>query len=409
MCKTNSNQILYNSLTNIALCFFCFLPNPSPVSDTILNITLKKGGAPALQSVKSGVELMPQHIFKGPESTPFLAPRGVFLCGNQLFVSDTGRNRVFIWNQFPTTDFQEPDVVLGQGDAEAVGRNAGGSVGNASLQYPSGIWSDGRRLVVADAWNHRVLIWHELPVRHGQPADVVLGQRDFNSNQPNALKVGAAPGDRTLFWPYGVFSDGQHLWIADTGNRRILFYENLPTENFAPAQAVIGKPDFFTRDYENQDPIWPYSVKISADGSMAVADTQYYRVLVWRDWRTAFQQKADLIIGQADMDSNGQNQYGPHPMPNTLSWCYDACFHQNGLLVADTGNSRLLRFHQMPEHHNPVADGLIGKPNFFTGSENAETVFGTEANLYWPFSICADQNRLAVADTGNHRILLYGL
>jgi len=379
------------------------------LSDTILNITLKKGGAPAERPQHSGVELLPKHLFKGPESMPFLAPRGVFLHQNRLFVSDTGRNRVFIWNQFPDTEFREPDVVLGQGDAEAVGRNAGGSVDASSLQYPSGIWSDGLKLIVADAWNHRVLIWHTMPTRHGQAADVVIGQRDFNSNQPNALKVGADPGDRTLFWPYGVFSDGQRLWIADTGNRRILYYDTLPTENFAPAQAVIGKPDFSTRDYENEDPIWPYSVKIGPDGSMAVADTQYYRILIWRDWRTAFRQKADVVVGQADLNGNGQNQYGLHPMPNTLSWCYDACFFQNELLVADTGNSRVLRFDPLPGQSNAAAGALIGKPDFFTGSENAETVFGTEKNLYWPFSICADQGRLAVADTGNHRIVLYQL
>lgn len=355
------------------------------------------------------LDILPQLTFHGPESTPFLAPRGVFLRQNQLFVSDTGRNRVFIWNKFPETEFCEPDVVLGQGDADGTGRNAGGMVSAVSLQYPSGIWSDGKRLIVADAWNHRVLIWHALPTRHGQPADVVIGQPDFNANQPNALKVGANPSERTLFWPYGVFSDGQQLWIADTGNRRILYFETIPTENFAPAQGVIGKPDFMTRDYENQDPIWPYSVKISPDGTMSVADTQYYRILIWRDWHTAFHQKADVIIGQADLDSNGQNQFGPHPTANTLNWCYDTCFSQQGILVADTGNSRILRFDTIPGHNNPAADGLIGKPNFFTGSENAETVFGTEKSLYWPFSICADEARLAVADTGNHRILIYPL
>jgi hypothetical protein len=79
------------------------------------------------------------------------------------------------------------------------------------------------------------------------------------------------------------------------------------------------------------------------------------------------------------------------------------------MLVADTGNSRVLRFSQLPQTSNPAADGLIGKHNFFTGSENAETVFGTEKSMYWPFSICADADTLAVADTGNHRILLYPL
>lgn len=379
------------------------------MNDTILNITLKKGGTPPAMAAHTGEEISPLFTFKGPETTPFLAPRGVFLHKNQLFVSDTGRNRVFIWRNLPNTEFCEPDCILGQDDADAVGRNAGGLVNSQSLQYPSGIWSDGLRLIVADAWNHRVLIWHSMPTRHGQPADVVIGQPDFTSNQPNAHKVGANPQANTLFWPYGVFSDGQRLWIADTGNRRVLFFEHLPTENFTPATAVMGKPDFTTRDYENQDPIWPYSIKIGPDGAMAVADTQYYRVLLWRHWQDAFHQKADCIIGQADLDSNGQNQFGPHPMPNTLSWCYDACFSQGGLLVADTGNSRVLRFNTVPGHNNPAADGLLGKPNFFTGSENAETVFGTEKSLYWPFSICADAARLAVADTGNHRILFYPL
>ncbi len=380
------------------------------MSDTILNITLKKGG-PSAELLQAATEetRLPQTIFKGPESTPFLAPRGVFLYKNQLFVSDTGRNRVFIWHKFPETTFQEPDVVLGQGDADGTGRNAGGLVGAGSLQYPSGIWSDGQKLIVADAWNHRVLIWHKMPTRHGQPADVVIGQADFDANQPNAKGVGANPTEQTLFWPYGVFSDGQRLWIADTGNRRILYYENLPTEHFAAASGVIGKPDFMTRDYENEDPIWPYSVKIGPDGTMAVADTQYYRVLIWRDWRKAFQQKADVIVGQADLNSSGQNQYGLFPKANTLSWCYDACFTDQGLLVADTGNSRVLSFDTIPASSNPSADGLIGKPNFSTGSENAETVFGTENSLYWPFSICADSGRLAVADTGNHRVLLYPL
>ncbi len=378
------------------------------MENNVLHVTLKKSPPPRpVHPAQAG--LLPQLTFKGPESTPFLAPRGVFLHHNKLFVSDTGRNRVFIWHQMPETPFQEPDVILGQGDSDGAGRNAGGLVNAHTLQYPSGIWSDGRRLIVADAWNHRVLIWHQLPARHGQAADVVIGQRDFDSNQPNAHKVGANPGERTLFWPYGVFSDGRRLWIADTGNRRILFYENLPTENFAPAEAVIGKPDFMTRDYENQDPVWPYSVKIGPDGSMAVADTQYYRVLLWHDWRTAFRQPADAIIGQADMDSNGQNQFGLHPMANTLNWCYDTCFYQNGILVADTGNSRVLRFDVIPKMMNAAADGLIGKPDFFTGSENAETVFGTEKSMYWPFSICAEGTRLAVADTGNHRILIFQL
>ena len=66
--------------------------------------------------------------------------------------------------------------------------------------------------------------------------------------------------------------------------------------NFAPADEVIGKPDFTNRDYENHEPIWPYSVKISESGQLAITDTQYYRVLVWKHWKDALIQKADFYI-----------------------------------------------------------------------------------------------------------------
>jgi hypothetical protein len=375
--------------------------------DTILNITLKKAGPPAAAGpVVPQPE--PQLRFRGPAATPLLAPRGVCLAAGGLYVSDTGRNRVFIWRQLPQAEQAEPDVVLGQEDAFGTGRNAGGTASAVSLQYPSGLWSDGQRLIVADAWNHRVLIWHELPTRSGQPADVVLGQPDFTAHLPNARGVGAAPTERSLFWPYGLHSDGQRLWVADTGNRRVLYYETIPQENYAPAQGVIGKPDFYTRDYESADAIWPYSVKIGPQGALAIADTQYYRVLLWQDWRRAFAHKADCVIGQPDLAANGMNQYGLAPAAHTLSWCYDACFTPEGLLVADAGNSRILRFEPLPQLSNPSASGLIGKPDFSTGSENAETVWGTEKNLYWPFAVSAAAGWLAVADTGNHRIVLYG-
>ncbi|MVM41593.1 hypothetical protein GO730_34500 [Spirosoma sp. HMF3257] len=368
---------------------------------TTPNLTQSLPGLPPLVELNT--------VFRGSAGHPFLAPRGVWTVGGRLMVSDTGQNRVFIWNQLPTTEFAEPDIILGQLDTEETGRNSGGQVGADTLQYPSGLWSDGERLIVADAWNHRVLIWNHFPTYHGQPADVVLGQVDFICNQPNGQGIGAAPTAQTLNWPYGVTSDGERLWIADTGNRRVLYYDHIPTQSYASATAVIGQLDFTERDYESANPVWPYSVKIGPKGQMAVVDTQYYRTLIWHDWRTAPNQPADVLIGQADFDSNGQNQYGLFPAKQTLSWTYDAHFYGNGLLVADTGNSRILWFDNIPTQHNQPADNLIGHASFATGSENANTRFGTDKQLYWPFSISTDGDQLVIADTGNHRIIIGSL
>ncbi|WP_369049084.1 hypothetical protein [Tenacibaculum sp. UWU-22] len=349
------------------------------------------------------------YIFKGAKKNPFLAPRGICVANNMLFVSDTGQNRVCIWHTIPTTEFQEPDVILGQQTIENSGRNADSNVSSKTLHYPSGIWSDGNKLIVADAWNHRVLLWHTLPTQNAQPADVVLGQPDFKSNLPNTKGQAANPEANTLHWPYGVFSDGKNLWIADTGNRRVLFYDTIPTQNFAKATNVIGKPDFKTRDYKNEDSVWPYSVKISKQGSLAIADTQFYRTLLWNNKNDAFNKAADIIIGQENFDNCGQNQLRLTPEANTLNWIYDTCFYKEGILINDTGNSRVLVFDTLPKKNNSKADSLIGRPDFNTSSEYKYNMMGTEAAIYWPFSITTSANKLFIADTGNHRLVICDL
>lgn len=350
--------------------------------------------------------LLESTLFYGDEGNPLLAPRGVWMGNGKLLVSDTGQNRVFIWNQLPSEKYQRPDITLGQLEAKDTKRNSGSEVSASTLHYPSGLWSDGERVIIADAWNHRVLIWNKFPDHNGQPADVVLGQSDFDCNQPNVNGVGNDPTARSLNWPYGVFSDGRSLWIADTGNRRVLYYKVIPNTNYQEADGVIGKENFTERDYENSDPIWPYSVRISQSGKMAITDTQYYRVLLWNDWRKGLTDKADVIVGQEDFEGNGQNQYRLQPAAFTLNWCYDSFFHEEDLYVADTGNSRILRFAPFPQKSNTPAHSLIGHDDFGTGSENAKTMMGTTNALYWPFSICIEDNLLAIADTGNHRVLL---
>ncbi|RDB06467.1 hypothetical protein DVG78_08925 [Runella aurantiaca] len=348
-------------------------------------------------------------IFRGDEGNPLLAPRGVWIVGNKLIISDTGQNRVFIWNSLPTSEFCAPDVVLGQLQTTHTGRNSGMNVNACTLQYPSGIWSDGKQLIVADAWNHRVLIWNTFPTQHGQSADAVIGQTDFESNQPNVKGIGASPNAQSLNWPYGVFSDGQRLWICDTGNRRVLFYEHIPTQNFTAADGVIGKPSFEERDYENHEPIWPYSVRVGQNGQLSIADTQYYRNLIWNHWQDALSQPANIIIGQSDFDTNGMNQFSLFPQQHTMSWTYDSFFYKNGIFIADTGNSRLLWFEKIPIQNSASADNLLGHLNFQTGSENTQSRYGTDQQLYWPFSLCISENTLVLADTGNHRIIFYTL
>jgi hypothetical protein len=348
-------------------------------------------------------------FFYGDEGNPFLAPRGVHSTDGKLIVADTAQNRIFIWNELPVSTYQKPDVVLGQLTSTDTERNSGGGVSAATMQYPSGIWSDGKKLIVADAWNHRVLIWSQFPTTNGQLADVVIGQANMQDNLPNTKGVGTPASAQNLYWPYGVWSDGEHLWIADTGNRRVLFYENIPTENYQPASKVIGKAGFNEKDYDTGDAVWPYSVKVSVDGVLVITDTQYYRVLIWNNWKNAFTKKADIIIGQPNMESCGQNQYNLRPKANTLNWCYDAGLQNGSLWIADTGNSRILFFKKMPKENNQAADELLGNIHFEAIGEHLEVGVKNNERLYWPFAVTIAGKQLIVADTGNHRIVFYKL
>jgi len=346
-------------------------------------------------------------FFYGDPGNPFLAPRGLHTVNNKLFVADTAQNRVFIWNTLPQSPHQQPDIVLGQLRALGTERNAGGQASAATLLYPSGVWSDGNILIIADAWNHRVLIWTCFPTCNGQPADIVVGQPTMEANLPNVEGVGATASARNLYWPYGVWSDGTHLWIADTGNRRVLYFKEIPSRNYQPADDVIGKDSFDNKDYDPEHAIWPYSVKVSEKGVLAITDTQYYRVLIWNHWEDAFDKPAEVIIGQTDFSSCGQNQYNGRPKANTLNWCYDAFVDHRALWVADTGNSRILFFKNIPAANNQPADDLYGNSGFDAVGEHLEVGKENSERSYWPFSISVSADQLIVADTGNHRIVFY--
>ena len=164
----------------------------------------------------------------------------------KMIIADTGHNRILIYNSIPTENGAAADIVLGQNDFTS---SCAPVMAPGGLFMPSGLWSDGRRLVVVDTGHNRVLIWNKFPTNNGAAADVVLGQSTFMNFAPNDDdQDGGAdlePSARTLQFPFmGVFSNGQQLFIADSGNNRVLVWNKFPTQNFQEADRVLGQNDF---------------------------------------------------------------------------------------------------------------------------------------------------------------------
>ncbi|MBN2361367.1 MAG: hypothetical protein JXR83_18090 [Deltaproteobacteria bacterium] len=204
------------------------------------------------------------------------------------------------------------------------------------------------RLYVADPFNNRVL-------RYGDPfasdgiADAVWGQPDFVSRACNqGLSAPTAStlclGEVDRFYPNYYFSagvdvsaDGNTLWVADLGNHRVL---RIPTAG-AAADLVLGQGDLASAEANCTPPYpadrlcKPNAVRFDEQsGKLYVVDGDdiYARLLVF-----------------SSPQSNGmaaQAVYGG-PAGSTLKWARGLTLDPtvaNGVWLADTDNSRLLRY-----------------------------------------------------------------
>ena len=240
-----------------------------------------------------------------PANSGLTSPETSIAVDGKLIVTDSDSNRVLIWNSIPTVNGTPADIVLGQNDLAHNEPNDDNQDGTAdanptarTLSSPSGVWSDGTRVVVLDYENNRALIWNTFPTANFTPADVVLGQGDFTHNTSNDDDQDGTedsmPSDRTLNYPYdGVFCKNDQLFIADYDNNRVLVWNTFPTTNFAPADVVLGQVDFTgstANDADNDGTedatpsattlYEPKGIYIEGD-KLIVADGGNYRYLIY--------------------------------------------------------------------------------------------------------------------------------
>jgi hypothetical protein len=238
------------------------------------------------------------------------------------------------------TNGQPASLVLGQPDftSKALATTASG------MNYPTDLAVDptSGKVFVADHYNHRVLRFaSSAALTSGIAAEGVLGQPNFTSYAlvipPNASGMSA---------PTGVAVDtAGRLWVADYNNSRVLRFDSAAGKaNGAPADGVLGQIDFTsyasTTTASTMDT--PTGVAVDSAGTLWVADSTNSRVLRFDDAASKPNgAPADGVLGQPDFTSNV-------PVSATASAMrtpFDVAVDSNGRVwVADSGNSRVLRF-----------------------------------------------------------------
>lgn len=343
-----------------------------------------------------------------PSASRMYAPRGVFFDDDYLIVADSGNHRVLIWHGLPARDGQAADVVIGQTGFEQEGPNAAGRGPENGLHLPTGVAILDGRLFVADAWHHRILYWNRVPQQNGAPPDGVIGQNSLGLVEPNR---GGCITAASLYWPYGFGRVGGRFYVADTGNRRLLGWPEVP-ERDEPAQLILGQDSAGAGDDNRGGEAsaksfrWPHAVA-GDDRVLYVADAGDHRVLGWSPAPVA-DDEANVVLGQENFRAAAEFPYAPQG-PRKLRFPYSVASDGETLAVADTANNRILLWGRLPlAYPAPSPDHVIGQDSFEGNGENRWKAV-TPETLCWPYGIWLHRGMLAIADSGNNRVMIWAI
>ncbi len=295
--------------------------------------------------------------------------------GNILAVADTDNNRVLIWTAIPTSSDAPANIVLGQTGFSA---RQVAATNQTSLRGPQGIWIQNGKLYVADTQNHRVLIWNSIPTSNNQPADLELGQPNFNTaNQPPASLANPIVSGSQLLNPVGVSvsPDGTHLFVADLGYNRVLIWNSIPTQNAQSADVVVGQPDLTSSIPNNVSSFCPSN----------------------------------------GVDSSNNPTF-PARCYRSLNFPRSALSDGTHLFIADGGNDRVLVFNHIPTQNGQSADAVLGQANFTDDQVTNQTSgvistvidnTGSVDTIPSPQSLAWDGTNLYVSDAYNRRVMVF--
>jgi uncharacterized protein (TIGR03437 family) len=379
-------------------------------------------------------------VATGADKYNYSQPIGVFTVEDNLFVSDSANHRILryapmsTWaEETATTPSPAAEAVYGQPDFSSNQPNAGITLepSPSTFSLPAGAAYYNGELYLADSGNNRVLVLpYDTASKQLAPATRLLGQIDFGFSAPNLIEGREfAPGELRVVLSSGqtatvnlgpaiaidTNSETPRLYIADTGNNRILGYADARKVRFGDrheyADLVIGQVDFYRalRNSPANDSAvpsatglyLPSAIAVDKEGNLWVADTLNGRVVRFPrpfDHRDD-PQTADLVIGQPDLTTKSTGEVTRDRLGAPAGLAFTP---EGNLVVSDLAHNRVLMYRQ-PSTNGPAADLILGQ------QDDSSSGYGnSDSQFTLPLGVVVDSfGRLYVADYGNVRIVVF--
>ena len=335
-----------------------------------------------------------------PTASTLDQPQAAAFFGNELYVVDSGNNRVIAMPQNGTS-FGPATGVLGQ---DAMNLNSPNLIEGREFDFTGDpqagaglavdLNSNPPHLYVADTANNRILGYNDLRnLQPGQKADIVIGQPNFQQALINyPTNSGTTPNASGLFAPLGMVVDPQgNLYVADGGNSRVLRFPQ-PFVNYVagavePADLVLGQASFTATkitDALPQTMSVPYGVALTTNPGLLVSDLALNRVLYFKGTSADFTSgmSATTVFGQPDFTSSGAGSSASQlNAPRHVSVDLE-----DRLYVADSGNARVSIWASAP-----------GAPSGEPAAQTLTTDLTTPDGMY----VSPTTNDIWVGDAGN--------
>src|SRR5262245_52024759 len=283
--------------------------------------------------------------------------------------------------------------VLGQPDLRHNGVNM---VQGTELHNPGAIALDSRgsqmHIYISDTSNARVLAWQDVnSYQAGDAPTLVLGQPGLQYSNPLGI------GIKGFSAPLGLAVDptSGNLYVADPANHRVVrFPSPFANPSRIEPDAVYGQASFNTGSSGTTPTALnqPRAVAFDSAGNLWVADTGNNRVVRYSlgTLNNPAPVAADAVIGQKDLFSGTANAGGAisaSGLDGPAGLAFDA---QNNLYVADFSNTRVLRFAGPGLSGTlPAANAVWGEANFASKGVPARA---TASTLAGPTGLAVDRN-----------------